>query len=242
MRLHLTWLVLAACHGGEASCPSGAVRVNDAFCMDKTEVTVAAYARCVQAGNCTPAADAPSGHGATDATIEKLGPICNANKPDRQQHPINCVDWDQANAYCTSVKGRLPRRSEWLAAAGTRKYPWGDDPPSATRVNACGPECEAMFERALGKKFVPLYAASDGFEATAPVGSFPAGATANGLLDLGGNVGEWQAEWYEAGKTRLFLGGSWDMGKPEDLLVTHEGVDNPGVRSVLIGFRCVYGN
>jgi formylglycine-generating enzyme required for sulfatase activity len=210
--------------------------------MDKTEVTVGAYAKCVQAGACTVPGDEPSGHGATDETIKKLGPLCNANKPDRQQHPINCVDWDQANAYCTWAKGRLPSKAEWLAAAGTRTYPWGDEPLGAKRLNACGPECEAMFERTIGKKFTPLYAESDGFEATAPVGSYPAGATASGILDLAGNVGEWNAEWHEAGKTRLFLGGSWDMGKPEDFASNHKGADAPGVKSVLIGFRCVYGS
>jgi formylglycine-generating enzyme required for sulfatase activity len=239
MRVFLLACTLLACKS-TPECPDGSVRVNAGLCMDKTEVTVDAYSRCVAAGACTVAASEVSGHGATDAQIAKLGPLCNADKPDRRQHPINCVDWAQANAYCKWARGRLPSAAEWKLAAGSGPYPWGDEPPSPTRVNACGPECEAMFERTLGGKFTPLYDTSDGFEATAPVGSYPDGATPLGLLDMAGNVGEWVDDWYEAGKTRLFLGGSWDMSHANTLVIEHRGADDPAVKSVLIGFRCAH--
>ncbi len=91
------------------------------FWMDRTEVTVAAYDRCVAAGACT----AP-------APID--GWPCNWGEPGRESHPINCVDWEMAETYCHWAGGRLPTEAEWeYAARGTdgRTYPWGNETPSA---------------------------------------------------------------------------------------------------------------
>jgi formylglycine-generating enzyme len=88
------------------------------FSLDTTEVTVAAYAACVASERCSRASQ---------------GDLCNAGQPGRESHPINCVDWDQAEAYCKATGKRLPTEEEWEWAArgGERgwKYPWGDDPP-----------------------------------------------------------------------------------------------------------------
>ena len=72
------------------------------FAMDVTEVTTAAYTTCVRAARCTAAG---------------TGTYCNYGKSDKDNHPINCVDWDQATAYCGSVGKRLPTEEEWEYAA-----------------------------------------------------------------------------------------------------------------------------
>ena len=158
------------------------------YCIDKTEVTVAAYMQCVASGKCT-AAQEPSAEG--------FDSLCNGTRADRQNHPVNCVDWNQAAAYCAWAKKRLPSEAEWeYAARGSegRTYPWGNEAPSAKRLNACGSECRALGKR-QGKDWAVIYEDSDGWEATAPVGSFQRGASPFGVLDMAGNVWEWTADW-----------------------------------------------
>lgn len=148
------------------------------FCLEETEVTVAAYAACVAAGQCSPA-----------RTEYKT---CNAGRPDRADHPINCIDHPQATAYCTFRKGRLPSEIEWeYAARGgaeQRKYPWGNEPPD-------GRTCWKHHQ-------------------SCPVKSFAAGAF--GLHDVVGNVWEWTSDGFgpypwpsDQAPHRVYRGGSW---------------------------------
>lgn len=176
-----------------------------AYCLDTTEVTVAAYAACVAAQGCTPAeptiAD-PALKRADRKRLDDAG-LCNGDRDDRRDHPVNCVTWDQARVFCNHVGKRLPSEAQWeLAARGPdrvdrprgRTYPWGDEVPSKERLNACGSECRDLKDRLnvsdWDKKKV-MFDESDGYAATAPVGTFTAGATPNGVLDLAGNVWEW---------------------------------------------------
>jgi formylglycine-generating enzyme required for sulfatase activity len=193
------------------------------YCIDRTEVTVADYARCVARHQCPAAEDPPKG-----------GFIpCNGMRADRKDHPVNCVEWEEATAYCAFVHKRLPSEAEWeYAARGSdgRRYPWGNEAPDAKRLNACGSECIAAFRRAgvvwgkAGVENKPMYETSDGWEGTAPVGSFPGDTSPFGVLDMAGNVSEWTADWkqpYTAGPTtdphssekdpvvHVIRGGSW---------------------------------
>ena len=104
------------------------------FYLDRTEVTVDAYASCVKTGACKP--------------MQKNNPFCNVHFDDRGRHPVNCIDWRDADAYCKQVGKRLPSEREWeyaaRAGAEQRLYAWGFDEPDTTR--ACymhmGGSCE----------------------------------------------------------------------------------------------------
>lgn len=90
----------------------------DAFSIDKYEVTVAEYRRRVEAG----------GKGCASPGT---GESCNWGTQGRENHPINCVDWNQAQAYCQwAGKKRLPREVEWEKAAragSTTVHSFGND-------------------------------------------------------------------------------------------------------------------
>ncbi|HEY0478957.1 MAG TPA: formylglycine-generating enzyme family protein [Kofleriaceae bacterium] len=211
-----------------------------AFCIDRTEVTVKAYEACVAAKRCT-------------APHREISPYCN--HPDRGDHPVNCVDWSQAVVYCRSLGKRLPTEAEWeYAARGSdgRLYPWGNAPPSATRLNACGRECVAWGKRVLGREWPPMYDADDGWVTTAPVGSFPTGASPFGALDMAGNVWEWTADWRGSypgsaatdprgpttGSGRSNRGNGWHAHLAVDVRAAVRSSDDPAVSTNSTGLRC----
>ena len=179
----------------------------DSFCLDVHEVTVAEYDACVAEGGCKPAdetPDFPASKGDDVKTHEQklaaYGELCNAGQKGRADHPINCVDWYRAEAYCKHYGLRLPTEAEWeLAARGTdgRKFPWGNDAGDHTYMNAGGPEWKSWKEAHDMEAPGPLmYDTSDGYEGTAPVGKFPRAQTQSGQMDMVGNVWEWTADWY----------------------------------------------
>ena len=108
-----------------------------AFSIDRTEVTQAAYQRCIEAGACTPPA------GGFEPTA-----ACT--------HPVVNVSWKQAGQYCAWQNKRLPTEAEWeKAARGTdeRMFPWGDDAPTCEHANfqGCGlRSAEAVASHPLG--------------------------------------------------------------------------------------------
>jgi len=92
---------------------------------------------------------------------------------DAADLPVTHVDWTQANTYAAWTGGRLPSEAEWEHACrndDARLFPWGDEPPTAERAN---------FNNNVGEP------------APVAVGSYPAGASPYGVLDLSGNVWEW---------------------------------------------------
>ena len=87
------------------------------FYMDKTEVTYAAYQRCVKAGDC-----------------RRRRPAYNDY--NRAKQPMVGVTWHEANQYCKAVGKHLPTEAEWeKAARGSdgQLYPWGDEPADCER-------------------------------------------------------------------------------------------------------------
>lgn len=199
----------------------------DAFWIDKLEVSNIQYRLCVKAGHCTP----PRSQGSRFAA-------------DHQ--PVVGVNWQQALAYCRWAGGRLPTEAEWEKAArgvDGRTYPWGNT-FNGTRLNFCDANCPADW-RDTG--------VDDGYTYTAPVGSYPGGASPYGALDMSGNVWEWTADWYDpgyyhrsayrnpsgpaTGRQRVIRGGSWlYYGKNLRAATRHK--DLPGYSYDNIGFRC----
>jgi formylglycine-generating enzyme required for sulfatase activity len=145
----------------------------DSYFIDRTEVTVAQFKEFVDnTGYLT--------------TAEQKGDAVQYtwrafDAPDRQNHPVRWMTWDDANAYCQWAGKRLPTEAEWEKAArgeDGRTWPWGNSWDDA-RV----PHGD-----------------------TAPVDGFANGASPYGALGMAGNVWEWVADWYEA----LYYGASPD--------------------------------
>ena len=221
------------------------------FCMDRTEVTVdayRAYAPPPTAQNWNPG----------DARWDSA---CNGARTDRGNHPVNCVDWRQADAYCRSRGQRLPTETEWEYAAQRpdgRTYPWGNNTPDRGRLNACGPECVSWASRVVRAGWsTSMYSTSDLWETTAPVGTYTCGATVDGLLDMAGNVWEWtSSEWSDTPGTqgpsivqtdasvtitRVVRGGCWDDGLVGDVRARARDGNLGAGRDGEVGFRCASG-
>jgi formylglycine-generating enzyme required for sulfatase activity len=226
------------------------------YCIDTTEVTVAHYKQCSDRGECKRAPRENEWPGITAREHKIYDPLCNIRDVDaRGSHPINCVDWELAEAFCKADGRRLPTEAEWeFATRGSdgRKYPWGDTPPTdGSRLNACGKECLAWGKK-LNEDVSAMYSADDGYANTAPVGSFPKGASPFGLQDVVGNVWEWASDWYApytpgaevdpkgatSGSDRVLRGGAWNGSDPAWVRPTYRFKSPPTLRSHGIGFRC----
>jgi formylglycine-generating enzyme required for sulfatase activity len=234
--------------------PSHNVKLSP-FCIGVHEVTTSKYLACSEQGKCKRASKVNEWEGISNADRKAYDPLCNIGDVEgRGEHPINCVDWARADTYCRANDGRLPTEAEWeFAARGPdgRQYPWGDEPPSAQYLNACGPECVA-WGRAHGAPQKAMYKSDDGWATTAPVGSFPAGKSRYGLMDVVGNVWEWVGDWYatygdgsavdpkgpEAGKGKVMRGGSWNGAEASWVRPTFRFWNDPTSSSYGVGFRC----
>ncbi|MBI5525303.1 MAG: SUMF1/EgtB/PvdO family nonheme iron enzyme [Deltaproteobacteria bacterium] len=130
-----------------------------AFKIDKYAVTTIEYKACVDATVCPFAFN---------------GGGCNQGIAGKEDHPINCINWTSARAYCWWAGKRLPSESEWEKATrgfDGRKYPWGNDSLDCDHAVWNGAAC--------------------GNSGTATVGSKPKGVSPYGMLDAVGNVVNW---------------------------------------------------
>ncbi|MEZ4410793.1 MAG: SUMF1/EgtB/PvdO family nonheme iron enzyme [Polyangiales bacterium] len=190
-----------------------------AYCLDRDEVTVEAYLRCVAGGACT--------------QVAGLQPSPTL--------PVTNIDWNQADAFCRWVGGRLPTEAEWeFAARGTdgRLYPWGNDAPSGcSRVDwtTNGESCGGVGPSAVGQR-----------------------ATGNspfGVRDMAGNVWEWTSDWYarsypsaaqddplgpSEGSARVTRGGGWNNDQPDRLRAAFREGQHPAFHDFELGARCAY--
>ena len=195
------------------------------FLIDRYEVTNDEYRACVTAGGCA---------------VPHIGDLCDYTKSGWDGHPVNCVDYNQAAAYCAWAGKRLPTEAQWEKAArgvDGQKYPWGNSPE---------PSCDyaVVFEEG-----------ACGTRETMPVGSRPKGASPYGVMDMAGNVWEWVADWFDenyyrsspdddpqgpaTGTNRVLRGGSWGMSYINFLRCSARWGKEPAADFGTIGFRCV---
>jgi formylglycine-generating enzyme required for sulfatase activity len=208
-----------ACGDGMALVPGGTFEVGPkdkrekitvaAFCMDVSETTADQYAACVKAGGCTD----KEAKCAAQATYGAEG---------KGNHPMVCVDFAQANAFCAAQKKRLATNEEWeWAARGGaegRTYPWGNDAP-ADQLCWSGKEAH---------------------KGTCPVASFAKGDSPQGIHDLAGNVYEWTTTKNDAkSPIRDGRGGSWRDGSAALVKSSRAGGFAPSYRCGFLGIRCV---
>jgi formylglycine-generating enzyme required for sulfatase activity len=226
------------------------------YCIDLYEVTTTRYVACSDAGKCKRAYRTNEWPEISAHDRDAYDPLCSVREPTMQaDHPINCVDWEMASTFCRSLPGgRLPTEAEWeYAARGPdgRRYPWGDEPPGPTYLNACGSECVA-WGKSVKAPMSAMYRGDDGWPTTSAVGSFPRGKSRFGLFDVAGNVWEWVADWQapygktavqdpkgpDSGKLKVVRGGAWNGALEGWVRPTFRFMNTPESRSFGIGFRC----
>jgi formylglycine-generating enzyme required for sulfatase activity len=163
-----------------------------AFAIDAFEVTKGRFKAFWAA--CHPAPSSPVAY--RDASMPWEGPVTEPaptgdprfatdctwlNAASGDDQPINCIDWETAQAFCVWDGGRLPTAAEWeYAARGTdgRSFAWGSTPPPDD-AHAC---------RA---------APDGGSDGVCTVGTHLPGDSPFGVHDMIGNVREWNADWYQ---------------------------------------------
>jgi formylglycine-generating enzyme required for sulfatase activity len=201
----------------------------DAFCLDRDEVTVEAFAACVKAGKCA----APITTGATRAND------CTFGREGSSKNPINCVTYADATTYCASVGMRLPTEAEWeRAASGTADTPWGDE-KSEGRANL--EEGDSFAATAP----VGSFPSGDSTEGIRDL----IGNAAEWVADFHGPFSDAQQinpRGPSEGEKRVVKGGSFAgmavvtvPGQPKARVVaTRRYALAPTARSALVGFRC----
>lgn len=181
------------------------------FCADVHEVTAAEYDACVSRGKCP----GPAG--------TKQSRRCTSGQPGKEDHPINCITYAEAEAVCADRGARLPTEIEWeyLARGGAemRKFPWGEASPD-------GHTCWKHSETCKVKSYEP--------------GAF-------GLYDVGGNVWEWTSSWFApypwpaaTGRHRVYRGGSWSRRFDKWMKPTLRSRGRPDDSGSHLGVRCVF--
>ena len=210
--------------------PEHSVYLDDYY-IDRYEVTVAQYRKCVEAKICKE--DDFEYYDKEDG----LKKYCNYGRADCDNHPMNCINWYGLKDYCEWSGKRLPTEAEWeKAARGTdhRLYPWGSTPE---------PSCD--------------YAVIDdggngcGQNRTFEVGSKPKGVGPYGTHDLAGNVWEWCSDCYcsdyygrspdknpkgcKKGDFKVLRGSSWYWGLVRGSFRSGTG---PIRRDSYVGGRC----
>ncbi len=178
------------------------------FCLDVNEVTSVEYAACVKGGKC-------------DASFVTACDPSTYEKPGQEKMPMVCVDFKQAESYCSAQNKRLASTEEWeWAARGEgegRKHPWGAAEPS-----------DQLCWSGKGARPGPC-----------AVGSFPAGDNPQGVHDLLGGTGEWTTSRQDASSSnRIGRGASWKDGDRNMFKADRQGSFKVNYRCGFLGIRC----
>ncbi|MFC1716015.1 formylglycine-generating enzyme family protein [Candidatus Poribacteria bacterium] len=214
----------------------------DAYYIDIHEVTNAQYYQFWSADGGEKSKHTPASYGGA----YKIGdwPEVAKTKPN---YPVVGITWYDASAYAEWVGKRLPTEAEWEKAAReatVRTWPWGDD------FNLEIPVTEGESQRTHSNR----RDGDDGYDnTTAPVASYPTGASPYGVHDMAGNVWEWVVDWYDedyygssptenpkgpdAGKLKVARGGSWN-NREHDQRCANRYYSYPDSWGNTLGFRC----
>jgi serine/threonine-protein kinase len=222
------------------------VTLTRGFYTDRNEVTVRAYRACMQQRMCGAAdhvsltPEVPLGLPApapSDGEAELWSRRCNEPR-NLTGHPMNCVDYSQAESYCRFRGRRLPTEAEWeVAARGAegRPFVWGADEPTCER--ACYDRNEGCLARGADVS-------------TCASGAHPSDRTPEGVYDLAGNVSEWVSDGFvfpppggedpqgdPSAPLKVVRGASFRDG-PEKVIATYRTAAAPVTAHAWIGFRC----
>lgn len=201
------------------------------YWIDLTEVSNAQYGLCVEAGECS-----------EPDTCQKGEPTYF--DPGKATHPVVCVDWADADTYCSWVGARLPSEAEWeFAYRGESRsiFTWGNV-FDGSKLNYCDENCSQTH-------FDERY--DDGYSQTAPVGTYASGVSWSGIYNMSGNVSEWVNDWFaeysaedvsspagpSSGVKKMLKGCSWYFHPTYCRGAARPAVD-PATRFDYLGFRC----
>ncbi len=222
------------------------------YSIGKYEVTRGEYRRFMDAGGYSNPAYWSSAGWSWKVSNSRTEPYYWAAAQDwggdtftqTDSHPVVGVTYYEAEAYCAWAGGHLPTEAQWEKASRwtgsyPNVYPWGN-----------------VWDAEKCNNYYDHNSAGGGYGRyqTAPVGSYPSGASPYGLQDMAGNVWEWCQDWYSSGyysvspitdpqgpssgSLRVLRGGGWYFGLDDDNRCANRDDDSPSLHWYgLGGFR-----
>ncbi|MBU6335736.1 MAG: formylglycine-generating enzyme family protein [Chloroflexi bacterium] len=212
--------------GGLVDVPAGAGVA--AFRIGRTEVTNAQYAQCVAAGACTvPVVPEDIAASLRESGYPEKYWVSRYGDAAYAEHPVVWVTREQAREYAAWAGGRLPTDTEWTRACQGDDgwtYPWGDAAPDGRLANFYDPAQDGD-------------TSDNDYGDTTAVGSYPAGASPYGALDMAGNVWEWvEADDGDDGRF-IVRGGAFNFVAAN--VVCGARFEGGGLDGYNVGFRVV---
>ena len=245
----------------------------DGFWIAPLPVTQAQFRLCLSSSAYEPRSfrGGAFGHTASEWLFRPEINVRNPGFGQSENQPVICVTWEDAQFYLRWLSNRhgltfaLPTEAQWEKAArgpDGRTWPWGDEPPDGTRANFADSRFLSMHADSL-RADLASPGVDDRWAHTSPVGTYPAGPSPYGLLDMAGNTAEWCRDVYDpeayrrdmhrnpgvttmleptSGTPRVVRGGGWSSSAagPEPSIRSWErGHELQGVARDDLGFRIV---